>query len=129
MKYILHDTKVNSIICNSDGVELCFEKGVYVLNEQGKASELSGPCRMVISIKFFDRDKMYEHISVTKTKKSKEKYIEYADFLQLVEKYSFEIYIDYYSFFAEAILLTGNCGENAIRFEITEVENVKYIFE
>lgn len=129
MKYILHDAIINNIVCTEDGIELYFDKGVYVINEKGQEAEISGPCRISINIQQFDSCKMFEHITITKSRKSKITDIEYEDFLKSVRKYSFKLYVDYYSFFAESILLIGSCGENMFYFTITEVEKVDYIFE
>ena len=129
MKYALHDTEINSIDCNSAGIEFRFVKGVYLLNEQGKEGELSYPCRMIITINDFNSYRMYEHITVMKSRKSKISEIAFEDFLKLLEKDSFNVDIDYYSFFGASILLKGYCGKFKIEFTITEVDKVEYIFD
>ncbi len=127
IKYVLHDAEVNNIVCTEDGIELIFDKGVYVKTEQGNDYELLSPCRMIINIKYFDRSKLYEHISIIKHRNFKGKYIEYEDLLKLIEKHSFRIYIDYYSFFADSISLSGDCGDYGINLTITEVDKIDII--
>lgn len=128
-KYLLHDAIINDIFCNDDGIDLFFEKGVYIVNEQGKEAELSGPCKMRITLPFFDSNKMFQFITVTKIKKSTISDIEFADFLKILRKYTFRIYIDYYSFFGASVLFIGDCGENVIHLTITDIDKVEYIFE
>ena len=129
MKYALHDTQINSIVCNNEGIEFHFAQGVYFLNEQGKEGERSSSCRMVITIGDFDSRRMYEHVTVMKSGKSKISEIAFAEFLKLLEKDSFVVDIDYYSFFGASILLKGYCGKFNIEFTITEVDKVEYLFE
>ena len=129
MKYALHDTEINIINCNSAGIEFRFAKGVYLLNEQGKEGKLSCPCRMIITINDFNSYRMYEHLTVMKSRKSKLSEMAFEDFLKLLEKDSFEVDIDYYSFFGASILLIGYCGKFGIEFTITEVAKVEYVFD
>ena len=129
MQYGLHDTTINKIISNKTGIELYFESGVYLLDEQGRETELSDPCRMVISINRFDSTQMFEHITVTKIRKSKATEMNFSDFLKLVEKNVFEIDMDYYSFFGHSILLKGYCGQYGIELTITEIEKAEYRFD
>ena len=129
MKYALHDTEINSIVCNNAGIEFYFAKGVYLLNEQGKEGERSYPCRMVITINEFSSCRMYEHITVMKHRKSKITDIAFEDFLKLLKEDSFDVDIDYYSFFGASILLKGYCGKFGIEFTITEVDKVEYVFD
>ena len=127
MKYILHDAIVNDIVCNDDGIELCFGKGVYVMNEQNGESELSGPCRMSIQVKYLDGDNILEHIIVKRINKSMITDMKFDDFLKSVRNNSFKLYIDYYSFFGESVLLIGDCGQDAIFFTVTEIDSIDYI--
>lgn len=129
MKYALHDTEISKIVCNNEGLELHFGKGVYLLNEKGTESELSKPCRLVITINGFDRTRTYEHITVTRTKKSKVTEMDFADFLKLLEKDSLRIDIDYYSFFGASILLKGYLNKCEIELTVTEIEKAEYIFD
>ena len=129
MKYALHDTEINKIVCNNKGLELHFVNGVYLLDEKGKETELSNPCRMDITINGFDNTKLYEHITVTKTRKLKVSEIEFYDFLKLLEKNLFKIDIDYYSFFGSSILLKGYVGKYIIELIITEIEKAEYMFD
>ena len=69
-KYALHDTAIDEIVCTDKGVELRFANGVYLLNQNGKETALSDPCRMVVDISGFDGTRIFEHITVTKTERS-----------------------------------------------------------
>lgn len=129
MRYGLHDTAVNRIACNQEGIELFFRDGVYFLNENGNETALSGACKMAIKIDKFDPRRTYEHISICQFRKSKVKRIEFVEFTKLVEKDAFQVDIDYYSFFGAAILLKGRCGKFEIEFTITDVDKVEYIFK
>ncbi len=56
------------------------------------------------------------------------KEIEFNDFLKLMERSPFTIYIDYYSTLGPSMLLKGDCGKYAIELSVTETEKVEYIF-
>lgn len=127
MEYALHDTEINKIVCSDKGIELHFENGVYFTDEKGKEMELSGACKMDITISQFDPTRIWEHITVTKIRKSKIKEIAFTDFLKLLENSPFTIYIDYYSTLGPSILLKGDCGKYAIELSVTETEKVEYI--
>lgn len=129
MKYALHDTQINKIVCNHQGVELYFENGVYLLDETGKETAPSAPCRLVITINAFDATKIYEHIIVTQFRKSKVTEISFADFLKLLEKNTFDIDMDYYSYFGASILLKGYSGKYEIELAISEIEKAEYEFD
>ena len=55
--------------------------------------------------------------------------MEFADFLKLVAKHTFRVDVDYYSFFASAILLKGYCGASRIELVMTEIESAEYVFD
>ena len=129
MKYGLHDTSFNKIVCSNSGLELYFSNGVYLLSEQGIETELSAPCRMIVEISGFGVEKIFEHITVKKIRKCKTIEIDFAEFLLLLENNTFSIDMDYYSFFSASILLKGYVGKYEIEFTITEVEKAEYLFD
>ena len=129
MKYSLHDTVLNKIAFDRSGITLHFKNGVYLLDNDGRETELSGPCRIAVTINKFNSMNKYEHITVTKTAKSKIDEIDIERFIKMLDENSFRIDSDYYSFFGSSILLKGYIGKYAIEFIITEIEKAEYLFD
>lgn len=72
---------------------------------------------------------MFEHIEIERIYKKKIKEIEYDEFITLLSKYAFSIYLDYYSPFADSLLIRGSLGKYSIDFVVTEVAELTYTFE
>lgn len=128
-QYGLHDTEINRITVTEYGIVLEFDKGVYLLDDTGKETELSKKCFLELKINFFDREKMYEHVLVRLTRKNKTKEIEYADFAAMLTKSSFNVYLDYYCPFADSILIKGSTDQGGIEFTVTEIAELSFTFE
>lgn len=128
-QYGLHDTTINRITCTDDGIILEFDDGVYLLDETGRETVLSKKCYLEIKINFFNRQKMFEHIEIERIYKKKSEEIEYDEFITLLSKYAFSIYLDYYSPFADSLLIRGSIGKYGIDFVVTEVAELTYTFE
>ena len=127
-QYGLHDTEINKVEVTCDGIEFAFQSGVYVYDPSGKLPEKTEPCRMKLHIHDFDMDRLYEHTVVKHIYKSKIKEIEFSDFLKLLQKDVFRIYLDYYSFFADSILLIGSVQKGEIQIAITEIDRISFDF-
>ena len=70
----------------------------------------------------------YEHISVYLFKKNVRKDITFNKFCEIVKNDDFKIYLDFYSSFAQGLLLKGYCGKYEIELLITEVNDIQFIF-
>lgn len=57
-------------------------------------------------------------------------YIEHVDFdlCNMLINNNFKIYLDFYSSFAQGLLLKGFCDKYEIELLITEVNDIKFIF-
>lgn len=127
-RYGLHDTFINKVVLTNNGVEFVFREGVYLLDSTGKMTNKTDTCTMDVYICDFDKDSIYQHVEVRKIFKNKIAEIEFKEFLKLLNKNSFKIYLDWYSFFANSMLLTGSIGRYEIEIKITEIEKFFFAF-
>lgn len=128
-QYGLHDTEINRVTCTEFGIILEFDRGVYLLDNTGKETELSKKCYLELKINFFDKQKMYEHIAIKRIRKNKIKDIEYLEFEAMFAKNALDIYLDYYSPFADSLLIKGFMDKHEIELVVTEIAELSFIFE
>lgn len=126
IEYGLHDTFVNNIIIEKDGLTFIFKNGVYTLNEAGKEIFLSKPCTMKIYIEDFDGNRLFEHCSFYKCYKKHFSEVDFSDMKKLLLKSCFNIDLDFYSPFAKAISLRGYIGKYMVETRITEIEAIEF---
>lgn len=128
-EYLLHDTIVDNIELTSDGLILYFHKGVYTTNHGSIVSISSLPCKMHISIQNFNTEALYQHIEIIKLYRYTYKEKSFKSFIDTVQKYGFRIDVDYYSSFANAIMIEGISNNSKYFFKITEIQNIKFVFD
>ena len=128
-QYGLHDTVVDKMFLQQESIVFCFETGIYHLNIDGRLSQKTSACQMQIFIQNLDSEQMYEHVEIKKIKNFKSKEISFDSFLKQVNKNGLEIYLDYYSFFAKALLLKCFVGELEFEIQITEIEKICFVFD
>ncbi|MCH5162180.1 MAG: hypothetical protein J1G38_01670 [Clostridiales bacterium] len=126
IEYGLHDTFINDIIINKNGLTFSFCNGVYILDDTGKESYLSKPCKMNIYVDDFDINRLFEHCSFYKCHKNRWAEVDLADIKDLLLKNHFAVNLDFYSPFAQAISLQGNIGKYLIEIRITEIKNIEF---
>lgn len=124
--YGLHDTSINDITIEENGLAFIFNGGVYILNDAGKEATLSKPCRMMINIEDFYGDKLFEHCSFYKCHKKRFSEIDFSEVKKLLLKNRFDIDLDFYSPFARAIALKGYIGKYMIEIRITEILSIEF---
>ena len=128
-QYGLHDTVINRIIRSDDGIILEFDDGVYLLDDLGHETVLSKKCYLELKINDFDKQNMFEHISINLDYKRKLKEIEYAEFETLLSKNTFSVYLDYYCPFGDSLLIKGSIGKYGIEFVVTEISELTFSFD
>lgn len=126
IEYGLHDTSVNGIIIKENGLTFLFQEGVYILNDAGKETSLSKPCKMCINIEYFDKNSLFEHCSFYKCNKKHFSEVEFSDIKNLLSKNRFVVDLDFYSPFARAISLRGHIGKYLAKIRITEIQSIEF---
>ena len=96
-QYGLHDTTINKVEITNNSIVFNFHNGVYLFDFNGRLTEKSGPCNMKVFIKDLNVEKFYEPVEIKDIYKSKIKEMEFQDFLELCNRFSFQVYLDYYS--------------------------------
>ena len=124
--YGLHDTFVNDIVIEENGLTFLFNEGVYILNDAGKESTLSKPCRLKINIEDFCGDRLFEHCSFYKCHKKHFSEADFSEVKKLLLKNCFDVDLDFYSPFARAIALKGYIGKYMIEIRVTEILSIEF---
>ena len=126
IEYGLHDTNVNDIIIGENGLIFLFCNGVYILDDTGKETCLSKPCKMNIFVDDFDSNRLFEHCTLYKCYKKCFSEVDLSDIKDLLQKNHFVIDLDFYSPFAKAISLQGHIGKYMIEIRVTEIKNIEF---
>lgn len=121
-QYGFHDTEISSIDGEGLEVKLNFDKGIYLLDENGKETILSKPMQVVLKIdSYFDS---FEEAFEIKEYGKKVKYIEYLTLKKYLQKESFGISMCYYSIFNNCVLFDGGISKRNIMFSIEGVNEI-----
>ena len=121
-QYGFHDTEISSIDCEGLEVKLNFDKGIYLLDENGKETILSKPMQVILKISScFDS---FEESFEIKEYGKKVKYLEYITLQKHLQKESFGISMCYYSNFNSCILFDGGILKRNIMFSIEGVNEL-----
>ena len=121
-QYGFHDTEISSIDCEGLEVKLNFDKGIYLLDENGKETILSKPMQVILKISsYFDS---FEETFEIKEYGKKVKYLEYITLKNHLQKESFGISMCYYSSFNNCILFDGGISKRNIMFSIEGVNEI-----
>ena len=127
IEYGLHDTTVNDIIIEENGLAFLFKNGVYILSETDQELFLSKPCLMKIYIDGFDGNRLLEHCSFYKCFKKHFSEVDFSDIKKRLLKSCFDIDLYFYSPFAKAISLRGYIGKYMIEIRVTEIKTIEFI--
>ena len=121
-QYGFHDTEITSIDCKGLEVKLNFDKGIYLLDENGKETILSKPMQVILKISsYFDS---FEESFEIKEYGKKVKYIEYLTLNKYLQKESFGISMCYYSNFNSCVLFDGGISKRNIMFSIEGINEI-----
>ena len=120
----LHDTEITGIKAGRDLLTIEFGKGVYLLDGNGKETELSSPCSLMLSLDTRycpDLGNMLEIEVINRGRRS---------FPDLNEIRSFPITVQdaYYSPFNSTVLVDGSSDEGRLLVKIYQVISAKYSF-
>ena len=121
-QYGFHDTEITSIDCEGLEVKLNFDKGIYLLDENGKETVLSKPMQVVLKIDSYFES--FEEAFEIKEYGKKVKYIENLTLNKYLQKESFGISMCYYSNFNSCILFDGGISKRNIMFSIEGVNEI-----
>lgn len=125
-KFILHDCIVDFIEYKGSNIIFDFKRGVYsrCSNLNNDSLNLTKSCKVIAHIENLEANKASEHISAFIFKKNKRIELEPNKIVNLVNDKTFRIYLDYYSNFANSLLLKGNIGNSELEIMLTEVKDI-----
>lgn len=127
-KYCLHDCVIDKIEIRDSNLILCSNKGIYEHNVNTGIFKIMKKCNIHIKIDNFVEEESYEHISICVFKKNIRKNISFDKLCKMVNDNNFKIYLDFYSYFAQGLLLKGYCNKYEIELSITEINDIQFIF-
>lgn len=121
-QYGFHDTEISSIDGEGLEITLNFDKGIYLLDENGKETILSKPMQVIFKINsYFDS---FEEAFEIKEYGKKVKYLEYLTLKKYLQKEVFGISMSYYSNFNNCVLFDGGISKRNIMFSIEGVNEI-----
>lgn len=121
-QYGFHDTEISSIDCEGLEIRLNFDKGIYLLDENGKETILSKPMQVILKIDSYFNS--FEEAIEIKEYGKKVKYLDYPIFEKYLRKETFEICMAYYSKFNSCILFDGGFSKKNIMLMIECVKEI-----
>lgn len=127
-KYCLHDCVINKIGIKDSALILYADKGIYEFDVNIGTHKIRENCDIIIKIDNLNEKESYEHISIYLFKKNVRKDISFKKFCEMIKKDNFKIYLDFYSSFAQGLLLKGYCNKYEIELLITEINDIQFIF-
>lgn len=121
-KYGFHDTEISSIDGEGLEIKLCFDKGVYLLDRNGKETILSKPMQIVLKINsYFDS---FEESFEIKEYGKKVKYLKYLTLKKYLQKEPFGISMCYYNDYNKCVLFDGGISDKNIMFSIEGINKI-----
>ncbi len=127
-KYSLHDCVVERIYVENNALVLCFNTGIYNLNEKGTETIKTTRCLMCLEIEDLNIEQMWQHVEVSKINKNRISEVDYKKFVEEVDKFSFEIIENYLSYFGQSILLDGYTSKNRYQIKVSEIIKIDFDF-
>ena len=123
-QYGFHDTEISSMECENLEIKLNFDEGIYLLDETGTETILSKPMQVILHINPYVDS--YERVIeiIEYGRKTKTKYLDYAEFQKYLKKETFEIMMVYYSKFCSCILFDGGFFKKDIMLSIGAVDDI-----
>ena len=122
--FILHDSIINNICIKDSLLLIEFIEGPYIKNDSSDEVKKLYNCRMNIIIDQLEIGKEYEHINIQVIHRKKVKIISFYEFTKLVKKSKFKVYLNYYSNFANSILIKGTIFPLEIELTISEIQSI-----
>ena len=123
-KYILHDSSIYNIDIKSSSLKFFIQDGIYLYN--GNEIELFKDRKLVIDINNFDCN-IYNHITIYKFIRNIRKEISLNKFVKMLTKNRLRIYLDFYSEFADALLMKGFRGKYEVEIIITDINEISVL--
>lgn len=118
----LHDTVLNNVTIEEGQVVLSFNDGVY--KRCAKGFKKTEPCEIKLSIKGINLNTVHQYIETYEIKDGKIREKSLDDVALKIRGEGLNIYHAYCSFFAKAILFTGNVAKSEFSINITDVDHV-----
>jgi len=103
--YGFHDTDIDNIIIENNEIILCFDKGLYTLDENNNEDKLVLGIKMIITVELFNEcGDASDNINVWESKNGD---LNLKNVLKKISKSSFGIENLYFSSFNNSILIDG----------------------
>ena len=123
--YGLHDAKVSEIKVDGNKIILYFDKGIYLIDKNGKENKLTDRCKIVVRVK---NEEWENCIDIIRFHKKRYKSINLIDFNNLVTEFSFDVLDEFYSGFSKSIILFGYTGKYRIELNILDVDDISLFY-
>lgn len=127
-EYCLHDCAIDKINIEENGLILYSKGGIYRCKNDNKDYKRIENCKIHIKIDYFSKEVSYEHISIYAFKKNNRKEISVKKLCKMVDSYGLNIYLVFYSLFANSLLIKGYCNKYEIELLISEINDILLVY-
>ena len=127
-KYGFHDSIIDNIFLQENKVCFCFNSGIYLLDFFGKEFVKTEKCQMTIEVNHLNVEKIWEFIEISKIYKKNITEVEFDIFINKVKENKLNVEINYFSPFANEILLIGYIKSEKYEIRISEISNIYFSF-
>ncbi len=125
-QYGFNNTEITSIEVDNlkFEIKLNFDKGIYLLDGNGKETTLSKPMQMVLKIDSYYCDSLESVFKIREYWKKVKYFVEYKKLKKYLRKESFKIAMCYYSNFDSCLFFDGEISKRKISFAIDVIKEI-----
>ena len=127
-KYGFHDCAIDCITVLEGKMELVFPSGVYMLNCDGKETDLTKQCKVVLEVEKLKPASIWKYVDIRLISPCGIREMEFEEFVNLIKTDSFQVDMQFYSFFCNTILIRGYVSTDKYEIVISNVQEISIIF-
>ena len=124
-KYGFHDTEITNVFIYKSKIEICFDKGLYLLDDSGKETILTEAMILILNIN--NSIENVENCFEIREYGSNTKYIDFVEFQKQLKNGPYFVSMNYYSEFNNSILFDGGFIGKQMFLSIEEIENIQFV--
>lgn len=118
-KLVLHDSYIKKLSINEEGFIIQLDNVIFLDN-----FEKRNHINIIITIAGFDYNNPMQNILIFKRKKQKIKEVKLSKFLNILQKYDFRVYSEYFSFSKDSLLLQCNNNKSDFFLEFLDINEM-----
>lgn len=125
-KYGLHDCRISRVVIGTNKLIFVFDSGVYELNHVGRECCLSHFSEMTLEFEDLVCNAFDDYIDIYTVYRDRVKEISLIEFIKMVEKFKFDVCINFYSNFCNTVLLKGFIGKKKCEISLSQIKSIMF---